>query len=60
MLSINECKQAIQTIQEDLDKVLDDYEIHLTVSPVRHKKDGWVENNLSKSTLLLAINEFVK
>ena len=31
-----------------------------TVSPVRHFKDGAIENNLSKSTLLLAIDEIVK
>ena len=27
-----------------------------TVSPIRHKKDGFHENQLSKSTLLLAID----
>jgi hypothetical protein len=31
-----------------------------TVSPVRHFKDGAVENNASKATLLLAVNEIVK
>lgn len=30
-----------------------------TVSPVRHKKDGLVENNLSKSKLLSAVHELV-
>ena len=59
MLTVNEYKEALQSIQDDLDKILHDYEIHLTISPVRHKKDGWVENNLSKSTILLAVNEFV-
>lgn len=32
----------------------------LTVSPVRHLKEGLVENNLSKSVLLLAIDELCK
>lgn len=32
-------------------------QICFTVSPVRHIKDGLHENNLSKSTLLLAINQ---
>ena len=34
--------------------------IVFTVSPVRHSKGGLHENNLSKSTLHLAINELVK
>lgn len=31
-----------------------------TVSPIRHVRDGLVENQLSKATLLLAINELKK
>lgn len=31
-----------------------------TVSPVRHKKDGLVENNLSKSILLSSVHELVE
>ena len=34
-----------------------DAEFIFTVSPVRHFKDGLVENNLSKSALLLAVEE---
>lgn len=34
--------------------------IVLTVSPVRHKKDGLVENNLSKSRLLSAVHELIE
>ena len=34
--------------------------ILFTVSPIRHWKDGAVENQLSKSTLLLAIDRLVK
>lgn len=34
--------------------------IVFTVSPVRHLKDGFVENNRSKGSLLLAIEEIVK
>ena len=32
-------------------------QIYFTVSPVRHSKDGLHENNVSKSTLFLAINQ---
>lgn len=36
-----------------------DAEFIFTVSPVRHIKDGLVENNVSKSTLLLAVQEII-
>lgn len=36
-----------------------DAEFIFTVSPVRHLKDGLVENNLSKSALLLAVEEII-
>lgn len=59
ILSVQECLEAFNDIKTELSQVLNNFEIHFTVSPVRHKKDGWIENNLSKSTLLLAVNEFV-
>ncbi|MDR3653702.1 MAG: GSCFA domain-containing protein [Paludibacter sp.] len=34
-----------------------DLQIILSVSPIRHWKDGATENTISKSTLLLAVNE---
>ncbi len=34
--------------------------IFLTISPVRHIKDGLIENNLSKSTLLVAAHNLVE
>lgn len=37
-----------------------DNPVVFTVSPVRHIKDGLVENNLNKSVLLLAINQLCK
>ena len=36
-----------------------DAEFIFTVSPVRHLKDGLVENNLSKSALLLAVEKII-
>ena len=36
-----------------------DAEFIFSVSPVRHFKDGLVENNLSKSVLLLAVEEII-
>ncbi len=37
-----------------------DKRLIFTVSPIRHKRDGFHENQLSKSTLLLAIEELVQ
>lgn len=37
----------------------DDVQILFTVSPVRHTKDGMVENQLSKSKLITAIHEVI-
>ncbi len=37
-----------------------DLKIIFTVSPVRHWKDGAVQNQLSKSTLILAIHQLIK
>jgi len=56
LLSAKEILSAFEAIQE----VLKDYNVVFTVSPVRHIKDGLHENNLSKSTLLLAINNLVE
>ncbi|MDQ0593332.1 hypothetical protein QFZ37_001701 [Chryseobacterium ginsenosidimutans] len=42
---------------EDICK--DDVQILFTVSPVRHTKDGMVENQLSKSKLITAIHEII-
>jgi hypothetical protein len=43
-----------------LQKINPNLNILLTVSPVKHLKDGVVENNVSKATLLLSIHELVK
>ena len=56
----------IGEVQEYLQKLIDALKIHnsklsiiFTVSPVRHWKDGAVDNQLSKSILLLAVNEII-
>jgi hypothetical protein len=52
-------EEIIETYSLLLNK-LGDKNIVFTVSPVRHSKDGLYENNLSKSTLHLAIYELTK
>ncbi len=64
-----EFSKALLTVHEIVDdylKTLDllrtnnpDLNVILTVSPVRHIRDGLVENNLSKSILIQAVQEIV-
>jgi hypothetical protein len=56
LLTVKEIVTAFEAIKASLTE----YRIVFTVSPVRHSKDGLHENNLSKSTLLLAINSLVE
>lgn len=48
-----------ETITHLKDICLEDVQILFTVSPVRHTKDGMVENQLSKSKLITAIHEMI-
>ena len=48
-----------KTIEILKDICKDDVQILFTVSPVRHTKDGIVENQLSKSKLITAIHESI-
>jgi len=57
LLSVNEIVSSFKTCLEQLSKTYaKNFKFVFTLSPVRHLKDGWHENQLSKSTLLLAIN----
>ena len=57
----------VETIIDELEKII--LTVHtinkkarfiFTVSPIRHWKDGAIDNQLSKSSLLLAISEITK
>jgi GSCFA family len=56
-LSVGEVVDALIPIFEKLKAKLPSLEIIVTVSPVRHLRDGLLENQRSKSTLLLALDE---
>ena len=56
LLSVKEILTEFDQIKDDLK----DFNVVFTASPVRHVKDGLHENNLSKATLLLAINNLVE
>ena len=48
-----------ETVENLKDIAKENVQILFTVSPVRHTKDGMVENNLSKSKLITAIHEIL-
>jgi hypothetical protein len=53
-LSVAEIVDVFTPILEKISAQLPDLQIIITVSPIRHLRDGLIENNLSKATLLLA------
>lgn len=57
-LTVSEIVRTITTLLTHPE--LCEKHVIFTVSPIRHKTDGLHENQLSKSTLLLAIDEIVK
>jgi lysophospholipase L1-like esterase len=59
ILSQEEIEIALTQIIRFLKNVNDQIEIVFTLSPVRHIKDGLIENSLSKAKLLQAIHKVV-
>ncbi len=58
-LSKDEIVDTWSTIINDWQAENDRTNFVFTVSPIRHKKDGFHENQLSKATLLLAVDELI-
>ena len=56
-LSIGEIKENLLIALRKIKKQNADLEVIMTVSPVRHTNDGFVENQRSKAALILAIDE---
>ena len=59
LLAVNQSTEALQDICNSIVKNNPKIKIVLTVSPIRHIADGAIENTLSKSTLLLSVNNVV-
>ncbi|CAM1364815.1 GSCFA domain-containing protein [Tenacibaculum xiamenense] len=59
ILSINDITKSLDALVSLIRSVKYDASIIFTVSPVRHLKDGFVENQRSKSHLTAAIHEVV-
>jgi lysophospholipase L1-like esterase len=58
-LTVEEITTTWNQLIADLQQVNPNLKLLFTVSPIRHWKDGAHENQLSKATLLLAVNELV-
>ena len=56
-LSLSEVIQSLKTSLEILKELAPESPVIFTVSPVRHLRDGNIENQRSKATLLLALAE---
>lgn len=56
-LTLNQCEAAFEKIYTTLKQLAPAARIIWTVSPVRHLKDGLVENQRSKAVLTLAIEQ---
>lgn len=59
ILSIDTIEKSIQNTIEGIRKVNPNCLILFTVSPVRHSKDGFVENQRSKAHLISAIHQIL-
>jgi len=57
LTSIEEISSTWKDVISELKRFNPNLQVCFTVSPVRHVKDGLHENNVSKSTLILAINQ---
>ncbi|WP_103071543.1 GSCFA domain-containing protein [Aquimarina sediminis] len=59
LLSVEEINQCLQNCIHLIHSLNPLAEIIFTVSPVRHSKDGFVENNRSKSHLITSIHQVI-
>jgi len=59
LLSVNEVVGTFTNMLEDLFAINPAVKIIFTISPVRHLRDGFVENNRSKSTLIQAVHQLI-
>ncbi|NQU55556.1 MAG: GSCFA domain-containing protein [Bacteroidetes bacterium] len=59
-LSVGEIVDVYQQLMDGIWELNPALKVVFTVSPIRHWKDGAIENQRSKATLLLAIDEIIK
>jgi hypothetical protein len=59
ILSVETSKESIQNTVEMIRKINPNCHFIFTISPVRHIKDGFVENQRSKANLIVALQNFL-
>ncbi|MCK0130093.1 GSCFA domain-containing protein [Flavobacteriaceae bacterium F08102] len=59
LLSINQISESLEQIKNHIYAVNKNAQLIFTLSPVRHLKDGFIENQRSKAHLLCAIHTFL-
>ncbi|HEY3369851.1 MAG TPA: GSCFA domain-containing protein [Prolixibacteraceae bacterium] len=59
-LEVSEIEEVYSKLLAEIVRFNPNLKLVFTVSPIRHWKDGAVENQLSKATLLLAIDRLLK
>lgn len=60
LLSTEEISASLTSLLSNLKKINPTCEVIFTVSPVRHLKDGFAENTLSKAHLITALNKILQ
>lgn len=60
LLSVDDISESLDAIISLVKSVNNNVEIIFTVSPIRHLKDGYSENSLSKAHLLSAIHRIIE
>ena len=59
LLSVTEIESSLDNMVEMIQKVNPNAQIIFTISPVRHLKDGFIENQRSKAHLITALHQIV-
>ncbi len=59
LLSVKEVTESLSNILTRIHSLNPEANVIFTVSPVRHLKDGFIENTLSKSHLIAAVHQLI-
>lgn len=59
LLSVSEIRESMEQLLHSLEKFNPNLRVIFTISPVRHLRDGFVENNWSKAILIQSVHEIV-
>ena len=60
LLSVDEVADQLRKMEYYIGEINPKAEIIFTISPVRHAKDGWIENQQSKAHLIAGLHQYRK